>query len=441
MRLQHRASPPRAATIGAVTDAVYQPLDCESLPARLAARPELVERLGPSSTWRVVEVGDGNLNMVFIVRGERGAVVVKQSLPYVRVFGEGWPMSRERAYFEYEAAFRLGARDPGRMPAPFGFDRAQSMAFMELLEPHRILRGQLIAGRRFPKLGEQLGRYCARTAFRGSDWSMPTAERKADLALFAANVELCGISEDLVFTDPFFACPRNRHDPLLDDDVARVRADSALKQAAMVLKQRFCSCAQTLLHGDLHTGSVMATEDDTRVIDAEFAFYGPIGFDIGSLLGNLWMSALARPGHGGDASTIADDIRWTLDVAKAVHAEFVAEFTRLWRTERRGILGGADLFEAQGDADGAEAMLATLLDEIRSDTLGFAGLEMHRRILGFAHVADFETIADDELRARCQRAALAVGREFILHRAEFRDFDRASTSVASAMATAFDPAP
>lgn len=428
----HRAREPLPS--GPVTDTTYQPLDCGSLPVRLGAHPDLLDRLGPVTSWRVVEVGDGNLNLVFIVRGERGALVIKQSLPYVRVFGEGWPMSRERAYFEYEAALRLGKRDPGRMPAPLGFDRAQSMAFMELLEPHRILRGELIAGRRFPKLGEHLGRYCARTAFRGSDWSMPTAARKADLALFAANVELCGITEDLVFTDPFFDCPRNRHDPALDADAARVRADSALKQAAMTLKQRFCSCAQTLLHGDLHTGSVMATAHDTRVIDAEFAFYGPIGFDIGSLLGNLWMSALARPGRGGDAAAIASDIRWTLDIAQAVHAEFVAEFTRLWRTERSGILGGTELFESQGDADGSEATLAALLDEIRADLLGFAGLEIHRRILGFAHVADFETIADADLRARCQRAALSVGRELVLQRDALRDIDDASMRVSSAIA-------
>ena len=33
------------------------------------------------------------------------------------------------------------------------------------------------------------------------------------------------------------------------------------------------------------------------------------------------------------------------------------------------------------------------------DLLGFAGVEVHRRILGLAHNADFETIADPDLRA------------------------------------------
>lgn len=42
---------------------------------------------GPAETWTVREVGDGNLNLVFVIRGRGSAVVVKQAqaLPYVRL--------------------------------------------------------------------------------------------------------------------------------------------------------------------------------------------------------------------------------------------------------------------------------------------------------------------------------------------------------------------
>jgi 5-methylthioribose kinase len=49
-----------------------------------------------------------------------------------------------------------------------------------------------------------MGRFCARTPSAGSDLSMEAARKKADLALFAGNVELCDITENLVFTDPYF---------------------------------------------------------------------------------------------------------------------------------------------------------------------------------------------------------------------------------------------
>lgn len=60
---------------------------------------------------------------------------------------------------------------------------------------------------------------------------------------------------------------------------------------------RFCERAQALIHGDLHTGSVMVTTDSTQVIDPEFAFYGPMGFDIGAYLGNLILAFFAQDGH------------------------------------------------------------------------------------------------------------------------------------------------
>ncbi|WP_428376829.1 hypothetical protein [Lichenicoccus sp.] len=53
---------------------------------------------------------------------------------------------------------------------------------------------------------------------------------------------------------------------------------------------------------------------------------------------------------------------------------------------------------------------------IFDDMLGFAGMEMIRRILGFAHVLDLESIASDAVRARCELAALAFARRLLLER-------------------------
>ena len=71
---------------------------------------------------------------------------------------------------------------------------------------------------------------------------------------------------------------------------------------------------------------------------------------------------------------------------------FRTEFARLWRTERTGMLYHRSLFEDQGDTFGSEQALDRLLHSIWTDMLGFAGVEIHRRILGLAHNADFETI-------------------------------------------------
>ncbi|KAL2521173.1 Methylthioribose kinase-like [Forsythia ovata] len=63
---------------------------------------------------------------------------------------------------------------------------------------------------------------------------------------------------------------------------------------------RFCEKAQALLHGDLHTGCVMVTGESTQVIDLEFGFYGPMGFDIGAFIGNSILAYFAQNGHAAD---------------------------------------------------------------------------------------------------------------------------------------------
>lgn len=42
---------------------------------------------------QVQEVGDGNINFVYIVEGPHGALVVKQGLPYIRIAPD-WPLTQ-----------------------------------------------------------------------------------------------------------------------------------------------------------------------------------------------------------------------------------------------------------------------------------------------------------------------------------------------------------
>ena len=402
----------------------FEALSIETLPVRLGALEMLRNRVGADAdSWKVREVGDGNLNLVFIVEGPAGSVIVKQALPYVRLVGESWPLPLKRSFFEYNALTRQAARDPGRVPAIHHFDEEQALVVMEFLSPHVILRRALIDGQQLPRLAEDIGLFMARTLFRGSDLAMSAGDRKADLALFAGNVELCDITEGLVFTDPYFDAPRNRHTkPHLDGIVTRLRGDRDLKVAAQQMKHLFASKAETMVHGDLHSGSVMVTPTDTRVIDPEFAFYGPMAFDVGMYLSNLWMSYFSQRGH--EAKGSRDGMRaYLLDTIVQTWAIFRAEFARLWRSERSGILYDRALFEDQGDWLGSEQALDHLIAELWTDALGFAGIEMHRRILGLAHNADFETIEDEALRARCEAAALELGRHLAVNRRDIHSVE------------------
>jgi S-methyl-5-thioribose kinase len=279
--------------------ATYAAVDGSRLAGALADIPLVRERLGGAPpSWRIREVGDGNLNLVFIVEGNRDGVVVKQALPYVRLVGESWPLPLERSWFEYRALTEQARHAPGLTPEVFHFDRAQAMIVMEYLRPHVIMRKGLIRGIEYPRFASDIAEFLAATLFNTSALAGTAADHKARVELFAPNTALCKITEDLVFTDPYREAPLNRWTrPWLDAQKQAFERDSALKVAAQTLKLKFMTSAEALIHGDLHTGSIMATSENTRVIDPEFAFIGPMGFDVGAVIGNLLLAYFAQSGH------------------------------------------------------------------------------------------------------------------------------------------------
>lgn len=388
----------------------YEALTVETLASRLGGIDAIVSRVGAdSSQWQVEEVGDGNLNLVFIVSGADGKLIIKQALPYVRLVGDSWPLPLYRAFYEYHALTRQALRAPGSVPKVLHFDEAQALIAMEFLAPHIILRRKLIGGERVAGLAEFLGVFCAQTAFRGSELCMASADKKNDVALFAGNIEIPAITQALVFTDPYYDAQMNNHTPGLDPVVEQLRGDVALKVKAQQMLQRFASNTETMVHGDLHSGSIMSTDNESRVIDPEFVQYGPMGFDIGMLCANFLMAYFSQPAHRGE--DLDDYQEWILSVIESTCTTFDKEFRRLWATERTGMLYPASLFEDQGHESGVacDAVLAG----IWSDAWGICGIEMHRRCLSLAHNADFEDIEDVSIRAPLEARNLLMGAQLI----------------------------
>lgn len=389
----------------------YEPLTPESLPSRLGELEAVTSRLGTDfSQWAVEEVGDGNLNLVFIVVGLKGSVIVKQALPYVRLVGDSWPLPLYRAFFENCALTRQAQRTLDCVPEVFLFDDVQALIVMEHLKPHVILRNKLIKGERVVGLGKFVGEFCAQTAFRGSELSMTSAEKKADVGVFSGNVEIPAISESLVFTDPYFVAKMNSHNSLLEPVVASLRSNVELKSCVQKMLMKFASNTETMLHGDLHSGSIMSTDSESKVIDPEFAQYGPMGFDLGMVTANFLMAYFSQPAHRGD--DLEGYQQWILSVISECLQTFRSEFKRLWHSERTGMLYPATLFEDQGH-DSSKAC-DQLLADINTDAMAFCGIEMHRRCLSLAHNADFEDIKDPAIRAPLEARNIEMGIQLIL---------------------------
>uniref|UniRef100_A0A0E0PFG6 S-methyl-5-thioribose kinase n=1 Tax=Oryza rufipogon TaxID=4529 RepID=A0A0E0PFG6_ORYRU len=388
----------------------FRPLDEASLVAYIKATPALAARLGGRlDALTIKEVGDGNLNFVYIVLSDAGSLVIKQALPYIRLVGDSWPMSRERAYFEASALQKHRALCPDHVPEVYHFDRAMSLIGMRYIEPpHIILRKGLIAGVEYPLLAEHMADYMAKTLFFTSLLYNSTTDHKKGVAQYCDNVEMCRLTEQVVFSDPYMLAKYNRcTSPFLDNDAAAVREDAELKLEIAELKSMFIERAQALLHGDLHTGSIMVTPDSTQVIDPEFAFYGPMGYDIGAFLGNLILAYFSQDGHADQANDRKAYKKWILKTIEDSWNLFHKNSELLRLAQKK------------------------YMTSLFHDSLGFGSAKMIRRIVGIAHVEDFESIEDASKRASCERRALNCAKAILKGRRQFESIGQVIVHVQS----------
>ncbi|MEU1164656.1 S-methyl-5-thioribose kinase [Streptomyces sp. NPDC005921] len=373
----------------------YRILETADIPAYLRERGHWDD----PADIEVREVSDGNVNRVFLASDRAGTrgLALKQALPWVRVAGPSWPLSPDRSDAEARAYEQLAKVAPDTVPAIHGYDPENHALVMEDLSDLEVLRTVLNEGAAYgPVTSPRIGELVAQLSFATSDFGLPSAERKALIAA-SVNPELCEITEDVVLSEPYVEHEHNHWLPELDDLAAGFRADARLRTEVADLRHTFMTSAQALLHGDLHTGSIMVGERAgtpvVRVFDPEFSFVGPIGFDLGLYWANTLVSE-ERARALGTLSDHADQLRLSWEA-------FETTFRGLWPT--------------RVDPFFDDAYLDRFLRRVWTESLGFAGTEIVRRIIGFAHLTDLTTLPDP---APASRRALLLGRELIVRRAE-----------------------
>jgi 5-methylthioribose kinase len=341
------------------------------------------------------EVGDGNLNNVFRVSSGTSSVIIKQALPYLKVAGSQWPLTRQRAHIEADALAVHSQFAPGLLPQVLHFDETLSANVFEDLRGYRSWRDVLVEGLPSPGVARQVGQYSAAVLLGTSDLIRPL-DRRDHLRRRFSYSDLCLVTEDLVFTAPFTGAASNRYDDELTGLVRGLLRDRVLRMAVSGLLSAFKTRPEALIHGDLHTGSVLVKGSETRVIDLEFAFYGPFGFDPGMLLANLALSHIAHQA--------LNDV----DFSSAV-AQYAGEY---WTAFADGCRRLWPLDEPSCDQ---------FLSSVLADAARFAGVEMIRRIVGLAHVRDIDSLPKPA-RPLAQQRAVSCGRALITGTA-CRDID------------------
>lgn len=396
----------------------YQPLEVSTIKNFIENSDKIKNIIGDTKEIEIKEVGDGNLNLVFFVESKKNSICIKQPLPYLRVLKD-WPLTLKRSYYESEYMNIHSNHVADLMPKIYDFDPELCTITMEKLSPHIIMRHGLINATKYEKFAEDISTFMAKTLFFTSDLYLKADQKKELNSRFIMNTELCKITEDLIFTDPYMYNKNNRWTtPHLDKQKKEIENNDDLKIAISRLKIKFMSESQSLLHGDLHTGSIMVSENDTKVIDPEFAFYGPMGFDIGALLANLLMNFFSQNGHETNPGERKEFKNWILNLINMIWIKFENKFCNLWDEYPEGDGYPTQLFNNKQIIQSEQK---NYLQNIYNDSIGFAGAKIIRRIFGFAHNIDFDWIKDDKIRAICENKCANLGIDMQVNPSKFRD--------------------
>lgn len=363
-----------------------------------------------NSNLKSEEIGDGNINYVFKVWDEDTgkSVVIKQA--DTRLRSSGRLLDTDRNRIESETLMTYSKLAPGLVPKVYDYDPVMCALSMEDISDHGNLRYELLKRNTFPRLAEDITTFMVNTLLLSTDLVMDPGEKKRRVANYV-NADLCDISEKLVFSEPYTDyLGRN---VILNENLNFVKQnvynDKKLVLEAGKLKNNFMNNSQSLIHGDLHTGSIFVNQKSTKIIDPEFAFYGPMGYDIGNVVGNLffaWTNAYMTMEDGNQKD---DFLSYIEDTIVDIIDLFKYKFKNLY------VKSVTDIMAKQ------EGYMEWYLDNVLSDTCGVAGLEIMRRTVGDSKVVDITGIEDIDKRIKAERILIFLAKILILNREEIKE--------------------
>lgn len=347
------------------------------------------------------EIGDGNINYVFKIFevDSKKSLILKQADKLLR--SSQRPLDVERNKIEAQALM-LQYDLSKKTPKIYFYDEVMSTIVMEDVSDFENMRIALLKRKIYPNFANQITDFLVDTLLKTTDLVLDRAKKK-DLVKNFINKQLCDISEDLVFTEPYIDYKNrniitNGNEEFVELEIYK---DEKLKLEASILKHKFMNYSQSLIHGDLHTGSIFVKKDDIKVLDPEFAFYGPMGYDVGNVIGNLFFAY---------ASAVSEDpkneefLSWIKTCIEDIFNLFLQKLSKSYDLNVCEIMAKNNNFKNW------------ILEEIKNDSISFSGLEMIRRVVGDSKVLDITQINEKKARIRVERVLILTAKEFILNR-------------------------
>ena len=340
----------------------------------------------------VKEIGDGNINYIFKVENkiDGKSIVLKQADKLLR--SSGRPLDLTRSKIEANILRIENDLAPHFVPEIYFYDEIMCVLAMEDISEYKNLRTELIAGKIFLNFADNISEFLSRTLLLTTDLFMNKFEKKKNVKEFI-NPELCDISECLVFTEPY---DNNKNRNIItignEEFVENILyKNEDLHFAILKLREKFMNYSQSLIHGDLHSGSIFINEKGIKIIDPEFSFYGPMAYDVGNVIGNLYFPLYRAKFFMEDSKKKEEFINWLEKCILDIPILFSEKCKLLWEKYSNDKLLKNKKFRDY------------YIENIVKDSLAYAGTEIIRRTVGDAKVLELTSLETSEKKLELER--------------------------------------
>lgn len=363
------------------------------------------------------EISDGNINYIYriINKKTRESYVLKVADNATRVKPNGYLSPSRNAheagvlkYYSEKDSFILS-------PKVFAVNKRKNYFLMEDIVPSVSLRHALMEGVMPFNLGIKLSKFIIEKSFPLLE--IVNSDREIEKPCYLTySKDLIKITEDLVFTFPYYDIEnRNVYTKENESYFKEMLLDSKLHLISAKLKEKFKTYKQSLIHGDLHTGSILVKFKGERVlneisdnmelfiVDPEFAFYGPIAYDVGNVLAHFYFVKIYN------TFIIKDEVK--RNVLLSFYQNEIESFISSFYAEGFGFLKENVIDALYNNEEFINDYMKSIID----DAFRYAGLEIIRRVVGSAKVLEIESVEDANVRIPMERKLMDIGLKYILN--------------------------
>lgn len=229
-----------------------------------------------SSNLKIKEIGDGNLNFVFkISNNKKNTYAIKHAKPYLKILGKDFKLTTNRIIAEMNSMEYFNTICPKYVPKIYIKNEKKHFFLMEYLKHYKPLRKRKTNHKVYKKLGSFLFKVATNTPKKNSYYECE---------------QLKQITKNYVFEYPFI---KDHKSLVILSYFPQKKFSNDFLKNLEYLKNIFLNSKSSLIHGDLHTDSIMVKNNDIAIIDSEFSLYSEISFDIGNILAHTLFSSIS----------------------------------------------------------------------------------------------------------------------------------------------------